>query len=157
MSKAWPIGIAVGLGSVGVANAIMISIALSHPSTPAAKDHWAESLDWDRELAVREASAALGWSIDALTQRDDGTLELSLHDADARALLGAHGTVALARADRADLDCTLALQELGGGRYVVVGELPPHGLYRVTLDISRDDGERFVVTRELALRDVRGS
>jgi nitrogen fixation protein FixH len=130
----------------------MISIALSHPSAPASADHWAESLAWDRELAVREASAALGWSIAALEQRDDGTIELELHDADAHALLGLRGSVSLARSDRADWDVTLELRELGAGRYVVVGELPPRGLYQVTVDVQRGPSERFVVTRQLWLR-----
>lgn len=152
--KAWPIGIVVGLGAVAVANAIMISIAISHPSMPAATDHWAESLAWDSELAVREASAALGWSVATLAQRDDGTIALELHDASGAALLGLHGTLALARADRADLDRTLELRELGNGHYVALGELPPRGQYRATVDLRRSASERFVAQVQLMIQSV---
>lgn len=152
----WPIGIIVGLGAVVVANAVMITIAITHPSAPASDDHWAESLDWDRELAAREASAALGWSIVSMRVGADGALELEIVDASGQGVSGLHGTLTLARADTATQDRTLEWLEIGGGRYRSTGELPERGLFVATVDLQRASGERFVVQRRLEFA-VRGA
>ena len=48
---------------VAMANAWMISKAVSNPSVPASEDHWADNLAINEELEEREASAALGWRV----------------------------------------------------------------------------------------------
>jgi nitrogen fixation protein FixH len=150
-AKAWPIGIGVGLGAVAIANAIMISIALSHPSAPAAEDHWAESLAWDRELELRERSAALGWSVASLTRVDDRRLAVELIDAEGRPLAGLEGSVTLERSDSAAHDRSFALREAGEGRYLGLDELPSAGLYRLTFDLRASSGERFVTRQRVDL------
>ena len=155
MSRAWPIGVIVGLGAVVVTNMIMISIAISHPSAPASTDHWRESLDWDRELALREHSAALAWSVDGLGRSSDGhTLAMDLLDADRQALRGLQGVVRLERSDSVAHDLELPLHEAGDGRYLALGELPARGLYRVTIDVHSATGERFVSHTRVELGDL---
>jgi nitrogen fixation protein FixH len=149
---AWPVGIAVGLGFVVIANAIMITIALTHPSAPASADHWAESLAWDEELALRERSAALGWSLAAIGWRDE-SLELRLLDAQGRALTGLSGTVTLERSDTADHDLRLELRELGEGRYVADGAAQA-GLVRLTLAVVDASDQRFVTRQQLELGEL---
>jgi nitrogen fixation protein FixH len=147
----WPIGIVIGLGSVAIANAIMITIALSNPSTPASRDHWAESLAWDRELELRERSAALGWSIASIGWQGRERLELRLIDAQGQPLVGLRGSATLERSDTANHDLRVALRELGEGRYSV-DDLPSKtGLVRLTLDVERESGERFVAHQRLEL------
>ena len=152
----WPVGIVVGLGLVVVANAIMISIALSNPSTPAASDHWAESLDWDRELDLRERSAALGWSVATIawSNADRNGVELLLVDAHERPLIGLRGSVALERSDSAEQDVRLELRELGDGRYAA-GPVPAsRGLVRSTVDVEDRHGERFMTRQQIALDEL---
>lgn len=146
----WPVGIATGLGLVVVANAIMITIAISHPSAPASADHWAESLAWDRELELRQRSAALGWSIAAIGWADQ-SLQLQLVDVDGRPLVGLRGSVTLERADTAAHDVRLDLRELGSGVYVVDDVPIATGLVRSTLDVEDRHGRRFVTRRPLEL------
>ncbi len=152
----WPVGIVVGLGFVGVANAIMISIALSHPSAPAAEDHWAESLTWDRELELRERSAALGWSIETIGWRDEGRerVQLRVVDGDGRPLAGLRGNVTLQRSDTANRDVRLELLDLGDGRYLTDGAAAKAGLVRLTLDVEDPRGERFVSRRQITLDEL---
>lgn len=159
-----PFFIILGLGAVVVANAIMITIAVSNPSLPAAQDHWAESLSWDRELAQRERSAALGWSLAGLGWSDAGRerLGLDLVDGEGRALTGLRGSLALERADTLAHDRRLELRELGGGRYLVealdqgqgqsYGQvIGARGLVRLTLDVQALGGERFVTRQAVDL------
>ncbi len=159
-SWAWPVGIAVGLGCVGIANAIMISIALSNPSTPASADHWAESLAWDQELELRERSAALGWALTGVARLDGDRLAVALVDAQGRPLTGLRGSLSLERSDSAAHDVRLELRELGEGRYEASGA-PARGLVRLTLDVEDRQGRRFVTRQQLELdalpRELAGS
>lgn len=154
--RGWPTGIAIGLGAVVVANAVMISIALRHPSVPASKDHWSESLAWDQELARREASAALGWSVAKIERSGEGAqhLEFSVVDRQGQPVLGLRGQMRLERSDSADHDANLELSELGSGRYRSEAGVPSTGLYRATLLLDGRHGEHFELTRQLALGDV---
>ncbi|NVB40598.1 FixH family protein [Pseudenhygromyxa sp. WMMC2535] len=148
---AWPIGIVVGLGIVLVANAIMITVAVSHPSVPAAEDHWRESMDWDRELEAREASAALGWTMGEFTRSDEGALEMRILDAAGEPLPGLAGELRLERADDASRDASLTLVDLGEGRYRSQTSAPERGLVRLELDVHDAGGRRFVASRNVEL------
>ncbi|MCA9696172.1 MAG: FixH family protein [Myxococcales bacterium] len=146
---AWPVGIVVGLGFVVVANAIMIGVAVSHPSAPAAGDHWAESLAWDQELELRERSAALGWSIAELGGDARG-LTLRLLDDRGRPLTGLRGELRLERADSTSHDARLSLIDLGEGRYRSE-PAPISGLVHVALDVQDPAGNRFVAQRSIEI------
>jgi nitrogen fixation protein FixH len=141
----------IGLGVVVIANAIMISLALLHPSVPATNDHWAESLDWDRELERRAHSRELGWSI-ATIAREQQALELQVVDAEQRPLAGLRGQVTLRRADSNADDRTLTLIELDEGRYRSEPSLPDAGLYELSVTLHDAEGDEFVERRWLQLR-----
>lgn len=157
----WPIGIVVGLTSVVVANAIMISIALSHPSAPASADHWAESLSWDRELEQRAKSRELGWSLGALERDPEGRLLISVVDRRGEGLVGLTGAVALQRSDSTAHDQTLSLVELGEGRYRSRERAPNQGLYELELELHRSADasrpETFVHRQRLAFDELARS
>lgn len=145
-----PLMIIGGLAGVVIANAIMIGIALSHPSVPETHDHWAESLDWDRELERRAHSRALGWSLASLEREHDG-VALEVHDAQGRPLAGLHGTLTLRRADRAGDDRTLTLVELGEGRYRSAETIPAAGLVELQVELGDAGGEQWAQQRWLEL------
>lgn len=145
-----PIAIVVGLGVVVIANAIMISLALSRPSIPATTDHWAESLAWDRELERRAHSRALGWSVREL-RRDQQALALSIVDAEQRPITGLHGSLTLRRADRGTDDHTLTLIEIDAGRYRSEQAIPDTGLYELAVALRDADGDEFAAHRWLEL------
>ena len=156
-AKAWPIGIIVGLGFVVVANAVMISIAISNPSAPAAKDHWVASQAWNEQLELRERSAKLGWSVTTI-KRELGSNALVVHlaDREGRPVEGLEGEVVVSRADTAAHDASAAFVELGGGQYRVALEVLPSGRVWLDLDVHDDAGQRFVSRETLDFDATRG-
>ena len=104
----WPWGIGIGLGVVVAVNALMIHIALSHPSAPASRDHYGESLRWNEVQAERGRSQALGWRVAvepcAALGAEGCTLVLRVHDGAGAPVAALHGTVVAQRADDPALD-----------------------------------------------------
>lgn len=145
-----PLMIVAGLSAVVVANAIMIGIALAHPSVPATSDHWAESLRWQDELERRAHSRALGWSLASL-ERDHEGVALEVHDAQGHPLAGLRGTLTLRRADTGSGDQTLELVEIGQGRYRSADTIPPSGLVELQVELHDGAGERWAAQRWVEL------
>ena len=79
----WPMGIVAGLGVVFVANAIMITFALTNPSVMVSEDPYADALAYDRVIAERDAAKALGWSVE-LSPCDDDTCTVTMLVRDAQ-------------------------------------------------------------------------
>lgn len=136
----WPLGIAASLGVVFVANAIMISQAIDHPSAPAAEDHYLESEHYEEVLAEREAAAAMGWSVD-VKACPDGFVDtchvtVAVTDASAKRVSGLSGSVAASRADTTDLDRTATLEAAAPGVYRAVLELGEGGQYHLDLRLN---------------------
>lgn len=148
---AWPIGIVTGLAVVVVANAIMIGIALSNPSTKASEDHWAEAMAWDQELERRAQSRALGWSLARLERDGENRLVVRVIDREGAALLGLEGSLALQRSDSAAHDRELALVELGEGRYRSDAAVPAGGLFELRFELHDHSGATFVQRQRLEL------
>lgn len=157
-ARSWPIGIVVALSAVVVVNAIMVAIAVSNPSVPATQDHWSESLAWDEELALREQSAALGWTVVALRRGPSGALELKVVDREGAPVVGLRGQLALRRADDRHLDVQLELTEVAPGHYRSSVSAPAKGLVRAELDLhdSAERRFRFAWTVDLAVIDLAG-
>lgn len=137
----WPWGIGAGLGVVVVANAIMIDIAISNPSAPAAKDHYAESLRWDEVQAEHGRAQALGWQVEL--QPCDGVgpqgcaLGLRVRDADGVAVSGLHGRLVAQRADDPALDRDAEVVATATpGSYQGVLALEQPGLYTVSIRLE---------------------
>ena len=129
----WPWGIALGLAAVVGANAIMISIAVSHPSAPADPDHYARALAFDDEIAAREASKALGWTMQLepceVTAEGGCELRLELRDADGHPLEGLSVQVEAQRHDSEAYDQSFTLEGRGPGVYAAPWPAPRRGLW----------------------------
>jgi nitrogen fixation protein FixH len=137
----WPWGIGVGLGVVVVANAIMIDIAISNPSIPAAKDHYAESLRWDEVQAEHERAQALGWQVELLpctsVEPPGCALGLRVRDAEGVAVSGLHGRLVAQRADDPALDRHAEVVATAtAGDYQGVLALGQPGLYTVSIRLE---------------------
>lgn len=141
LQNPWPWGIATGLGVVVAVNALMIHIALSHPSAPASRDHYGESLHWDAVQAERGRSQALGWRVEvepcAGLSTEGCPLVLRVRDGVGAAVTGLHGTITAQRADDPGLDRAaevIASDEAGGYRARL--PLAQPGLYALSIRLE---------------------
>lgn len=139
----WPWGIGLGLGAVVVANAIMIHIAVSHPSAPASRDHYGESQHWDEVQAERGRARALGWQVElepcASLDTEGCALALRVRDAAGAPVAGLRGMIRAQRADDSALDREAELAARGdAGDYAGQLALARPGLY--TLSIRLEGG-----------------
>lgn len=140
----WPIGIVAGLGVVFVANAIMITLALRNPSVMASEDPYGDALDYDRVIAERAATAALGWQVefDVCTQGPSPAPErgcvvtFTVRDRDGHAVEGLSGAIEARRGDDAALDRVASVSERGEGRYEAVLALARPGLYELSVHLD---------------------
>ncbi|MCA9652111.1 MAG: FixH family protein [Myxococcales bacterium] len=136
----WPWGIGIGLGVVVVANAIMIHIALSHPSAPAAADHYAESQRWSEVQAERQRAQELGWTVElrpcAQLDASGCALRLEVRDAQGEVVPGLHGRVSAQRADDVTLDRDAELAEISAGEYEGTLALARPGLYALSIRLE---------------------
>lgn len=137
----WPWGIGIGLGVVVAVNALMIHIAISHPSAPASADHYGESQRWDEVQAERGRAQALGWRVELQPCAAVGAagcpLVLRVRDAAGRPVAGLHGTIVAQRADDPALDRdahVIARAELGD--YEARLPLARPGLYALTIRLE---------------------
>lgn len=139
-ASAWPWGIGIGLGVVVLANAIMIHLAVSHPSAPAAADHYGESLRWDEVQQERQRARALGWTVElrpcARLAAEGCPLRLEVRDAEGNAVEGLHAEVSAQRADDVRLDRRAELGDAGAGVYDGVLALARPGLYSVSIRLE---------------------
>lgn len=149
LESRWPLGIAVGLGAVVLSNAVMISIAISHPSAPVDVDPFAASLNWDETRAQERRSRELGWDVDV--ERCDGPILVRARDEKGRPLGGLQLTGRLSRFDGVDADEDLEWAELGEGRYLATVPRPTSGL--VSVELRAVAGEkRWAGTRRFECR-----
>lgn len=137
----WPWGIATGLGVVVAANALMIHIALSHPSAPASPDHYGEGLRWNEIQAERSRAQALGWRVELEPCAGLGQagcpLVLRVRDAAGAPVVGLRGGVTAERADDPALDrqASIAPGERPG-EYLALLPLARPGLYALALRLE---------------------
>ena len=136
----WPWGIAIGLVAMVSINLTMVWIAVSHPSAPAAEDHYAEAEHYDELFEARTRALALGWSVVLRacepSQSDDCTVEIEVRDAETRPIRGLSGRVEAQRSDDETLDRRAELTEEGDGRYHARLDLARRGLYTFSLQLE---------------------
>ena len=141
LQNPWPWGIATGLGVVVAVNAFMIHIALSHPSVPASRDHYGESLHWDEVQAARGRSQALGWRVEvepcAGLSAAGCSLVLRVRDGAGAPVTGLHGTLTAQRADDPALDRNAEVIGRGeAGGYEAHLALAQPGLYALSIRLD---------------------
>jgi nitrogen fixation protein FixH len=143
----WPALVTLALGfTVGV-NFVMLYAAKSDPNgTVVEPDYYRKAVEWDRTMARREASAALGWTARASLEASASLRELrvALADSSGVAVTNAEVTATLIHNREASTPLSVALKA-HESEYVV--ELPAlrSGLWEVRV-VARRGGERFEST-----------
>jgi nitrogen fixation protein FixH len=130
----WPMGIIAGLGVVFVANAIMITFALTNPSVMVSEDPYGDALAYDEVIAERDAAKALGWTVTLSACSENAcTVSLVVRDAGGAPVDGLTGAVHAERGDDAGLDREAEVVARGEGRYEATLALARPGLYEVSV------------------------
>lgn len=153
--RAWPVAIAgILLAGVGV-NIGLIVLASSDPSAAIEPDYYRKALAWDQEMAQQERNIALGWSVHTAlrlgTRRTLGRLELTLVDGLGRPLTGAAVSALVMHNARASFVESVALREVGDGRYAASVNAERPGVWEVRLSVQRD-AQRFTARERLQAR-----
>lgn len=155
----WPMGIVAILGGAIGANAVLLYAATRPEAARPMPDYYQRSLVWDQELAVREASRALGWSADFSVpsglQFDPAMprpVDLALRDRDGQPVLGVTGTLTAVRAADSRLDNAAPVTEIPHqpGFYRSLLRLPAEGRWEIRADLSQGE-QRFVASRTLTV------
>lgn len=144
----WPVLVSLALAfTVGV-NVVMLLAAGSDPNgTVVEPDYYRKAVEWDRTMARRAASAALGWSATAsigaaTTSPVQRRIAVSLTDAGGAALSGAEVSATLIHNREASAPVTIDLQEGDAGQYVGAGALLHAGQWELRI-AARRGRERF--------------
>ncbi len=137
----WPVAIVAVLGVTVAANVALI-VAARDPNAYVVEPHYYEkALAWDSTMAVRRASEALGWQVDAMLGRwsRGGTpLLVRLADSTGAPVAGARVRAELVNNLEPEHVVLAALAEAGQGRYAAVAVLPRAGLWEIRLQARRD-------------------
>lgn len=147
MKKGWQWPLLIGLAlafTVGV-NVVMLFAAGSDPNgSVVEQDYYRKAVEWDRTMARRAASAALGWTATAsLGAAEAGrTLRVTLRDASGAAIADADVSATLIHNREASTPVALTLQPAGDGAYVATGALAHAGQWEVRIVARRGD-DRF--------------
>jgi nitrogen fixation protein FixH len=157
----WPLLVALALAfTVGV-NFVMLFAAGADPNgTVVEQDYYRKAVEWDRTMARRAASAALGWSATATlgvageTSGDAAnaarpsagpaarTLRVQLRDAAGAAIPDADVSATLIHNREASTPVVLTLAAAPEGGYLATGALAHAGQWEVRI-VARRGTERF--------------
>lgn len=142
-------------GVVLAVNGIMLYVAASSFTGIETENAYVKGLAYNETLNAAEAQKALGWTVE-LDQRslDGGLREVTavFRDQSGRPLDGLAVTAELRRPVHEDMDRTLALMPLGGGRYGAEVELPLLGQWDARLEATTPDGRVFRMDKRLWLK-----
>ena len=126
---------------VGI-NAIMVTMALRDSPGLVRADYYEASKEVNAEHAARMASARLGWQVRTVDEAATAaSLRLRVTDAQGAPVTGLNGLAQAYRPSDATLDQALTwhYDPERPGEYAVVFDRPWPGLWRLSLDLSRDD------------------
>jgi nitrogen fixation protein FixH len=138
--------------TVGV-NVVMLFAAGADPNgTVVEPDYYRKAVEWDRTMARRAASVALGWQANATLGGLDvsaaaappaRTLTVDLRDASGTPIADAEVSATLIHNREASVPVAVALRAVGAaGRYAGTGALLHAGQWEVRV-VARRGGERF--------------
>lgn len=154
MKRGWQWPLLVGLAlafTVGV-NVVMLFASGADPNgTVVEPDYYRKAVEWDRTMARRAASAALGWTATATlgaAQASDASapasmrqLRVELRDAAGVAVTDAEISATLIHNREASAPVTLALPSAAGG-YAGAGQLAHAGQWEVRI-VARRGSDRY--------------
>lgn len=144
----WPVLITLALGfTVGV-NVVMLFAASSDPNgTVVEPDYYRKAVEWDRTMARRSASVALGWTSRTSLAEEPGVLRVQLADSAGVAIPDAEVTATLIHNREASTPSVVTLRAVGEGRYAVDVPSLRSGLWEVRV-VARRGSERFESTQQ---------
>ena len=157
----WPLLVSLALAfTVGV-NVVMLFAAGADPNgTVVEPDYYRKAVEWDRTMARRAASAALGWTAtasigaaratDAVPAAADASalttvarhVTVELRDATGAAVADAEVTATLIHNREAFTPVNLALVSSHDGRYTAAGPLAHSGQWELRI-VARRGEQRF--------------
>lgn len=142
----WPLLITLALGfTVGV-NFVLLFAAGSDPNgSVVEEDYYRKAVEWDRTMARRAASAALGWRASATLsslQADLRELQLQLRDASGASIDGADVSVTLIHNREAATPVSVALASTPDGSYAARAALAHAGQWEARI-VARRGNDRF--------------
>jgi len=142
----WPWLLASGmLGIVGV-NVVMFAVAASDANGAVVEaDYYRKAVDWDRALAARAASAALGWRPSVTLARytgGEGRLSVGLTDASGRSLTDATVDATLIHNRDAAHPVRVTLRSGSSGEHAAPVPLRWAGRWELRL-VARRGADRF--------------
>lgn len=148
----WPIGIGVALLLAAGGQVWFAVVAAEDPAFAVEGDYYAKALQWDAELAQREANRALGWRIVPTLQlgrgNGEGALSITLHDATGAAITGAAVDVLAMHNARAARQLSATLTEVGDGAYRADIPAQRPGEWELRFTVRRD-GQRFTASERI--------
>lgn len=147
----WPLAV-VGMLSVSiVVCGITVIAAVGDPSYAVEDDYYQKAVDWDRAREIESDSAKLGWHADATLASGDGTLTVTLTDADGNPVGDAFVRVLVFHHARRGDAKQLVLTSQGDGGYQAMLSRPREGQWQVRITATRG-GNLFVRTLEIVSR-----
>jgi nitrogen fixation protein FixH len=145
----WPVLVTLALGfTVGV-NFVMLYAAKADPNgTVVEPDYYRKAVEWDRTMARRSASLALGWTTRASLVGTPSRLQVQLADSAGVALVDAEVTATMIHNREASTPFALTLAPTGAGTYSVDLPATRSGLWEVRV-VARRGGDRFESTQHV--------
>lgn len=140
----WPYGIMVCLGLVITGQLYFVAFASQHGPVLESETAYADSLAYDRIMADRAASAALGWRLEVEVVAD-GVL-YRIDDREGRPVEGLSGSLRMVRADTAAADAEVAFEEQAPGVYRAP-RVARGGVFRLAARLERG-ADAFVDARK---------
>lgn len=152
----WPLLVTLALAfTVGV-NVVMLFAASADPNgTVVEEDYYRKAVEWDRTMARRAASAALGWTATVSVGAADAggasgasgaaasrIVTVDLRDAEGSAITDAEVSAVLIHNREAATPVSVALASNGDGRYAAAAPLAHAGQWELRI-VARRAAQRF--------------
>jgi len=146
-------GLIVGLLGLQVTGGVTAVVLSSNdPTVGIVPDYHQKALHWDDEVALREASRALGWKCD-VSQIDEAStvagLRVTITDRDTTPVELAEGELTIYRHARASEVSRVRLPAGVIGMIKLDSCFDADGLWQVSIDVTDRNGNRFVHSSEL--------
>jgi nitrogen fixation protein FixH len=120
---------------------VAIYLATGDPSVAVVPDYYQKAVDWDRTLAIRQASDQLGWRAEidvtsASTSTGDRVLTIQILDASGQPVDRLGGECELYHHARASQRQRIPLKSVGRGCYQGIARMPEKGLWEISLRLE---------------------
>jgi nitrogen fixation protein FixH len=139
--RLWPLALVAVLAVTVGANAVLFWVANRGEGPSVERDYYRRAVACDSTLAERARSRALGWRVAAALSppaAGQGTLDLTVTDADGAPVSGARVRVEGVAIAHARLRLDAPLSEVGAGRYAVRLAVERTEWHEFRLTVERD-------------------